>query len=145
MTVISWSLEFIAGLAAFSVNVQIDDPEASMDFIACGVLLDAFVNFIILPSSYILNNEVMKTVIIAEGWCKLFRVRMCSNKVATCPPKNKVKENVRNLKRPLPIPISTISGNVKALTGPKIKLNDALEKDHTMIKMIAVENLFTNP
>ena len=87
----------------------------------------------------------MKTVIIAEGWCKLFRVRMRSNKVAPSPPQNKGNESARNLKHALPIPISTISGNVKALTGPKIKLNDALEKDHTMIEMIAVESLFTNP
>ena len=141
MTVISWSLEFIAGLVALAVNLEIHDPESNVDFITCGVIVDALLNFIIIPSSYILNNEVMKTVIIAEGWCKIVRNLMRSNKVT--PSQNETHENIREASNTLPIPIPTVSGNLQALQSSQKDLTYSLENDFTMIKMIAAENLFT--
>ena len=81
MTSFSWSLEFITGLVITYWNINIHNPETNTDLISFMVIFDAFLNFIIIPSSYLLNDEGMKEIIKAEGWCKLFRGRKKMNKI----------------------------------------------------------------
>ena len=81
MTVFSWSLELITSLVALSVIVKLPHPESNVDFITCMVIVDAGLNFIIIPSSYTLHTEAMKALVIAEGWCKFLRSHLPFNKV----------------------------------------------------------------
>ena len=81
MTVLSWSLEFIAGMLVIGYTLHSQNPASDDNFILIFVIIDACLNFILIPSSYILNNEVVKTLIIAEGWCRIFRGRVQANKV----------------------------------------------------------------
>ena len=115
MTVISWSLEFIAGLVCLGVNFQIENPESSPDLISMMVIFDTCLNFIIIPSTYIFNDEVRKRGIIAEGWCMGVRGRMDSNSVG--PASNNDSIEIKPIQRPKKVPIPTISGDICARTG----------------------------
>ena len=115
MTVISWSLEFIAGLVCLGVNFQIENPESSPDLISMMVIFDTCLNFIIIPSTYIFNDEVRKKGIIAEGWCTGVRSRMDSNSVG--PASNNDSMKMKPIRRPQKVPIPTISGDICARTG----------------------------
>ena len=79
MTIFAWSLEFVTGLVNLAIGIKIHHPESNIDFITCMVLFDGFLNFIIIPSSYIMNNEVLKTAIMAEGWYQIIRRRILSD------------------------------------------------------------------
>ena len=140
MTAFSWSLEFLTGLVLLAINITIHNPETNVDLISCMVIVDGFLNFLIIPSSYILNNEVMKKLIIAEGWCKMFRGRMKSNK--TVPDPNGIELSDRDVADIQPIPIPTLSGNIKALTYGQKCLEEDLEND---FMMLTANNLFANP
>ena len=140
MTVISWLLEFFTGLGGIVMAVQSQKPDSDINFIACIWLLDAFLNFIVIPSSYLMNNEVNKTMIIAEGWCRLFSKRMNANKVE--PAKNNVKKPQVH-PDPQPAPIRSISGNVQALSSQRMDLTmENLNKD---FMMLTANNLFCEP
>ena len=115
MTVISWSLEFIAGLVCLGVNFQIENPESSPDLISMMVIFDTCLNFIIIPSTYIFNDEVRKRGIIAEGWCTGVRGRMYSNSVG--PSSNNDSIEIKPIQRPKKVPIPTISGDICSRTG----------------------------
>ena len=115
MTVISWSLEFIAGLVCLGVNFQIENPESNPDLISMMVIFDTCLNFIIIPSTYIFNDEVRKRGIIAEGWCTGVRGRMYSNSVG--PASNNDSIEIKPIQRPKKVPIPTISGDICARTG----------------------------
>ena len=115
MTVISWSLEFIAGLVCLGVNFQIENPESSPDLISMMVIFDTCLNFIIIPSTYIFNDEVRKRGIIAEGWCTGVRGRIDSNSVG--PASNNDSIEIKPIQRPKKVPIPTISGDICARTG----------------------------
>ena len=152
MTVFSWSLEFITGLVLLVINTTIHNPETNVDLISFMVIFDAFLNFIIIPSSYILNNEVMKKIIMAEGWFKIFRGRMKSNKID--PDRNSLEGNDGTVTNVEPVPISTVSGNIKALTRQQKSyksyqrtltskhLKDDLEND---FMMLTANQLFGKP
>ena len=107
MTVISWSLEFIAGLVCLGVNFN---PESSPDLISIMVIFDTCLNFIIIPSTYIFNDEVRKRRIIAEGWYIGVRGRVVSNSVGLAPNNDSTKMNP--LLRQQQTPIPTISGSI---------------------------------
>ena len=125
MAVISWSLEFIAGLVALAVNLEIHDPESNVDFITCGVIVDALLNFIIIPSSYIMNNEVMKKIIIAEGWCRSIGRHMLPKKVTPSQSENVVHQNEREANNRPTTPISTVSCSIQSLVSAESKINDS--------------------
>ena len=112
MTVISWSLEFIAGLVCLGVNFN---PESSPDLISIMVIFDTCWNFIIIPSTYIFNDEVRKRGIIAEGWCTGVRSRMDSNSVG--PASNNDSMKMKPIRRPQKVAIPTISGDICARAG----------------------------
>ena len=107
MTVISWSLEFIAGLVCLGVNFN---PESSPDLISIMVIFDTCLNFIIIPSTYIFNDEVRKRGIIAEGWYTWVRGRMASNRVG--PALNNDSMKMKPSRRQQQIPIPTLSGDI---------------------------------
>ena len=115
MTVISWSLEFIAGLVCLGVNFLIENPESNPDLISIMVIFDSCLNFIIIPSTYIFNDEVRKRGIIAEGWYTGVRGRMYSNSVG--PASNNDSIEIKPIQRPKKVPIPTISGDLCAKTG----------------------------
>ena len=78
MTIISWALEFVTGLTSLiylvgywlsAVNVVVDfDYSMRILFVFLPVVL----NFIIIPSSYLLHTEICKAFVIAHGWCRGF-------------------------------------------------------------------------
>ena len=107
MTVISWSLEFIAGLFCLGVNFN---PESSPDLISIMVIFDTCLNFIIIPSTYIFNDEVRKRRIIAEGWYIGVRGRVVSNSVGLALNNDSTKMNPSRRHQQTPIP--TISGSI---------------------------------
>ena len=107
MTVISWSLEFIAGLVCLGVNFN---PESSPDLISIMVIFDTCLNFIIIPSTYILNDEVRKKRIIAEGWYIGVRGSVVSNSLG--PALNNDSTKMKPSRRQQQIPIPTLSGDI---------------------------------
>ena len=107
MTVISWSLEFIAGLVCLGVNFN---PESSPDLISIMVIFDTCLNFIIIPSTYIFNDEVRKRGIIKEGWYIGVRGRVVSNSVGLASNNDSTKMNPGRRQQQTPIP--TISGSI---------------------------------
>ena len=140
MTIFSWSLEFITGLVITYWNINIHNPETNTDLIAFMVIFDALLNFIIIPSSYILNNEVIKKIIMAEGWCKILRGRMKLNKID--PDRNSIECNEGAVANLQPVPIPTVSGNIKALTRQQNYLKDDLKND---FMMLTANHLFAKP
>ena len=81
MTLFAWSLEFVTGLVNLSIGITIHNPESNVDFITFMVIFDGLLNFIIIPCSYIMNNEVLKAAIIASGWIEAIRQRIRSNTI----------------------------------------------------------------
>ena len=114
MSFISWSLEFITG----GIGLTIYFLATEINTVVCFALLDVCLNFVIIPSSYILNTEVTKAFIIAQGWCKSFRCFFCSNQVGPAPNEDiemDAMPNVIPASNVIPAPIPTISGNIIAL------------------------------
>ena len=71
ITAIAWSIEFATGLIACSLRAQAQNPDSSVELTVVIMLIDACLNFIIIPSIYLLNNENSKKRIIDEGWSKI--------------------------------------------------------------------------
>ena len=90
MTVMSWSLEFLTGYLGMSAVYLARNNGKSAEAILAIVYVDIFLNFIVIPSTYVFNNDVNKTVIRTEGWCKFF---------TTCFRPNKVEANLNNSDR----------------------------------------------
>ena len=63
MTIISWMLELLASIICL-IYYFVDDGGVGRFF----GILDVALNFIIIPASYNLNNDVNKVIIEAEGW-----------------------------------------------------------------------------
>ena len=68
ITFITWLLEFSAGILC--AVVYFTASKVASRWLA---FLDMTLNFILIPSSYIINNDVNKAVIIAHGWIQGFR------------------------------------------------------------------------
>ena len=126
MTVMSWSLEFIAGLVCLGVNFN---PESSPDLISIMVIFDACLSFIIIPSTYIFNDEVRKRGIIAEGWYIGVRGHMDSNSVGPAPNNDSMK--MKPSRRQQQILIPTISGDI---CNKNVRHNLKLSKSRLRLK-----------
>ena len=131
MTVISWSLEFVAGLTSLIMlvryllpagNLVIDSYSQTRYFI---ILLPMFLNFIIIPSSYLLNTEICKTFIIAQGWCKWFTNIFSIETITPSP--NAGQEENRN---PVARSNHSIATSKSTCRGPIVKPNDKLRSNH---------------
>ena len=68
ITFITWLFEFSAGILC-AVVYFIDSKVASRWL----AFLDMTLNFILVPSSYIINNDVNKALIVAHGWIQGLR------------------------------------------------------------------------
>ena len=106
MTAISWALEFITGgigIAIWFLHVAED-----LTIIKVLVHIDTFLNFILIPSSYNLNSEVNKALVIANGWpwCN------CCAKRTNVGPQEDLEMGV--IQNPIREPIRNISGNIRA-------------------------------
>ena len=113
MTAISWFLEFTAGtigmvLRYMEWGVNVSDLNAFL----CLAVIDIGLNFIVIPSSYILSNGVVKGLIIAEGWCEALKPSQNSGKVQPAHNEDVPPSKAAN---PIPRPIPTISGNIDQL------------------------------
>ena len=102
ITVISWSLEFIAGLI-FILIWFIENRRIV-------IISDMVVNFILIPLVYVMNNDVNKGIIVAEGWLRGFR-RLINQRFTVVPNQNNEGENPGN-RNPVPAPIPSISRNI---------------------------------
>ena len=63
MTIISWMLELLASIICL-IYYFVYDGGVGRFF----GILDVVLNFIIIPTSYNLNNDVNKVIIESEGW-----------------------------------------------------------------------------
>ena len=121
------------------------DPETNVDLIAGLVIVDAFLSFIIIPSvylffSYIWNNEITKTVIVAEGWCRSFQFCKRPKKVV---PDDKEGVEERTVYSSQPLPIQTISESISSLEKQQM---DVVRKElEGNYKMLLANNIFYNP
>ena len=119
MAVIAWSLEFISGLLLLIYWFLSEDKNHQLALI----MIDILLRFIIIPGSYLLNTEVNKALIVAEGWWKSLRTTFRSNKIQ--PSNNQNQQNnlelmpITRRRRPIPNPISSITGNLIALNNLK--------------------------
>ena len=94
MTFISWLIEFVAGLSCLPILVSHFTPARHFIKSFYGFsygrvflpFLPLFFNFIMIPSSYLLNTEICKTFIIAQGWWKWFKNIVSPE--STTPPQN---------------------------------------------------------
>ena len=68
ITIISWFLEFFAGLINLSRYWMMQDNQESEWTDRLFIVFDTFVFFVLVPSSYLLNNEAVKIFIAAKGW-----------------------------------------------------------------------------
>ena len=64
ITFISWSMELLSGLCLIIVRFY-STNKLLKEWL---MFADVCFNFIIIPSTYILNNEVTKRVIVIENW-----------------------------------------------------------------------------
>ena len=74
----AWAIECTTGLLACSLHAQSQNPDSSVELTVYISLMDACLNFIIIPSIYLLNIENNKRRIIDEGWIEIFgNIRLC--------------------------------------------------------------------
>ena len=155
MTAISWSIEFITGLIALGMKFQTENPDTNTELILSIFVIDGFLNFIVIPSSYLLNTDIIKRVIITEGWCKVFRrqddqvdlnrIRPAQNnpenEMISAPKHARIQKGPPLMNQQVPIP--TISGNIQAFANKRNPIsNEKLKND---FKVLMAQNLFSNP
>ena len=108
ITFISWLLELIGGLIILPIRF------IEVKWIVRWLILsDIVVNFILIPIVYVLNNDVNKGIIVAEGWLRGFRMLM-NRRSIVAPEQNNEEHNPGNPNL-VPVPIPTISGNIAEL------------------------------
>ena len=77
MAIVSWSIEFVGGLSSLLIFAIHLSPALHFILDSYGrvflYFLPLFCNFIMIPTSYLLNTEIRKTFIIAQGWWKWFK------------------------------------------------------------------------
>ena len=111
MSFLSWSLEFIAGIIFLVSDLVYKDITELYLYL---LFIDNTLTFVIIPSSYILNTEVIKDFIIANGWSKPIRTLFPSRKIGQAPNNNnelQANPNAAISHRVATKPIPTISGN----------------------------------
>ena len=113
MTIISWLIEFIAGIGNLAIYFLYDEN----DIVALFAMFTIFVNFVVIPGTYILNTEACKRFIIEQGWIVSLS-RMC-NSTRVSPLQNEdqnLDNHLHDIHRQNPMPqrIPTISGNISS-------------------------------
>jgi hypothetical protein len=76
ITIISWFLEFLAGIVNLSRYWMFQNDQDSDWTDRLFGLFDVFVFLILIPGSYLLNNEAIKLFIHAKGWTMFIITRL---------------------------------------------------------------------
>ena len=76
ITVISWLLEFFAGIINVSRYWMMQNDQDSDWTDRLFALFDTFVFLILIPGSYLLNSEAIKLFIHAKGWTMFIVTRL---------------------------------------------------------------------
>ena len=71
-TTISWVLEFLGGAIVLLSYFLIEDRDEITDLIT--LLLYVCLNFILIPTSYLMISAKCKQHILEKGWCKSLRM-----------------------------------------------------------------------
>lgn len=108
MTVFSWCLEFLAGAIAVT--------GLFFNKLMICVAFDICLNFVLIPGSYMLNNQVNKTLIIADGWCQVIKNTFCLRCTRKVESAQVGDIESSNKQKVVPQPIPSISGNIVALS-----------------------------
>ena len=77
VSVITWSIEFLTGCVFMVLCLVINN----IAILGVLVFFDGTLSFLVIPSVYILNTEVTKALIIANGWIRSFRSLVSSNRI----------------------------------------------------------------
>ena len=135
MTIISWSLEFVAGLISLIIvrrshllpagNVVVDSYISDYIMRVFIFFSPVFLNFILIPSSYLTNTAINKKIIIVEGWWKWLTKIFSPERVS--PTQNEAQEENRN---PVAISNHSIATSKSTCRGPIVKPNDKLRSNH---------------
>ena len=106
ITTICWSFEFVGGLIAFILRYLMPSlPNGATKAII--TFLSIFIDFIIIPSFYLLNTDVCKTNITTNGWCNSFKI-CCHFSSSTPIEEFNLEEQNRRRNIPRQMKISTI-------------------------------------
>ena len=71
-TTMSWALEFLAGFILILTYILVEERDEFTDFMI--LLPVVFLNFILIPSSYLMILERYKQQIVEHGWLDSFRI-----------------------------------------------------------------------
>ena len=109
MTAISWLLEFVALIVMVTGRFI-----TRRGLILYFAVFDMCLGFIIIPIFYLLNTDVNRGLIAAEGWCQAFKKASCLRCIGTV-----TSTKVGDIEAPshsnlAPSPISTVSGNINS-------------------------------
>ena len=125
MTFLSWLLEIITGIITLVFMVLSYGDDANHVSVQNLSNLLCIFHFIVIPGSYLLNTEVNKSLIIAEGWCSGIRKAISppaqNNQIV---PDVEIEENNHEMGNSteaglIPRPIQSISGNIAAIANVK--------------------------
>ena len=105
MTFISWLLEFFAGL--MYITIRFIKNRVVLNLLG---ISDIILNFVLIPMTYVLNNDVNKAIIVAHGWVQGFR-RLINLGSVVVPEENNEEENPANPDT-APVRIPTTSRNI---------------------------------
>jgi len=126
MTINSWLIEFVTGIAILAMYFLYKEAIILCIF----AMFNVFVNFVMIPGTYILNTEACKRFVIEHGWSTALR-RMChSSRVRRLQNEDQNSDNHHDdvqLPRSMPHRIPTISANISARQQGKQQQNDIIE------------------
>ena len=111
ITFISWALEFTSGIMALIMYFGVVWERNLLIWL---LPFDIGLNFIIIPGSYITNNQTNKALIFSNGWRQALVSFVQSNRVVPAQNENVDRDDVLpNANEP---PIPSVSGNVRAVS-----------------------------
>ena len=114
-TTISWALEFLAGFILILTYILVEERDEFTDFMI--LLPVVFLNFILIPSSYLMILERYKQQIVEHGWIESFRI-LVRNRNSVNPSQNEdlelqpISRSTLSVKKTHKKPIRTISGEI---------------------------------
>ena len=87
MTCISWLLEFVAGLFGILQLMVgwlrlVTELQSATIFLSL-ILLSVSLNFVVIPSTYLLHTDMCKAFVITQGWWQSFKTLFSLNRVAS--------------------------------------------------------------
>ena len=114
-TTMSWALEFLAGFILILTYILVEERDEFTDFMI--LLPVVFLNFILIPSSYLMILERYKQQIVEHGWLESFRI-LVRNRNSVNPSRNEnlelqsINKSTLSVKKTRNKHIRTISGKI---------------------------------